>query len=219
MAAFLAFRQPIKNKTLFENIYSLEPGSYIEISNNKLRIKKYWKLETFFQKKILNKKEPFFKKEIKKLLKSSIKYRLISDVKIASLLSGGLDSSIISSVINDHSGKNFLAYSIGYNYSGYNEFKYSKLVANKLNMQHKVIVSNPTSYFKDMIKLISLRGQPLTIPNEVAQFQLCNIIKKRATVILSGCGADELFCGYGRIFSSVEDYKRLKIIDKKTKKI
>ena len=80
-------------------------------------------------------------------------------------------------------------------------------------MQHKIIVSNPLDYFKDMKKLISVRGQPLTIPNEVAQYQLCKKIKKKATVILSGSGADELFCGYGRIFSSVEDYEKLKTVN------
>ena len=213
VSTFLAFRQPIKNKTLFENIQSLEPGCYIKIKNNNLQIKKYWKLESFFLKKYNNKKEAFFKDKIKGLLNSSIKYRLISDVKVSSLLSGGLDSSIISAVINDSHKKNFLAYSIGYKYSGYNEFRYSKLVAKKLNMQHKIIVSNPLDYFKDMKKLISVRGQPLTIPNEVAQYQLCKKIKKKATVILSGSGADELFCGYGRIFSSVEDYEKLKTIN------
>jgi asparagine synthase (glutamine-hydrolysing) len=217
VSAFLAFRQPIENKTFFENIQSLEPGCYIEIKNNNLKIKKYWKLEKFFLRKYRNKKKNFFKKKIKTLLNSSVNYRLISDVKVASLLSGGLDSSIISAIVNDSHKENFLSYSIGYKYSGYNEFKYSKLVAKKLNMQHRIIVSSPMNYFKDMKKLISVKGQPLTIPNEVAQYQLCKKIKKKATVILSGSGADELFCGYGRIFSSVEDYKKLEIISTNNK--
>ena len=100
-------------------------------------------------------------------------------------------------------GKNFLAYSIGYHQKGYNEFKYSQLVAKKLNMRHKIIKSNFNSYFNNMKKLIYIRNHPLTIPNEVSQYELCKNIKKHATVVLSGCGADELFCGYGRIFSSV----------------
>tara|TARA_Y100001958_G_scaffold126845_1_gene94577 strand:- start:2494 stop:4428 length:1935 start_codon:yes stop_codon:yes gene_type:complete len=214
VSSFLSFRQPIKNETLFNNIFSLEPGSFIEIKNKKIKIKRYWKLEKFFKRNKIDKGEKFYVKRINELLKSSIKFRLISDVKVASLLSGGLDSTIISSIINEIIGKNFLAYSIGYTNKGYNEFTYSKLVSKKLNMKHKVFSSEPELYFKDMKKLIKLRDQPLTIPNEVTQFQLCREIKKKATVVLSGCGADELFCGYGRIFSSVEDYKRIKDINK-----
>ena len=217
VSSFLSFRQPIKNETLFNNIFSLEPGSFIEIKNKKIKINFYLKMKNFFKKKKIDKGEKFYIKKINELLKSSIKFRLISDVKVASLLSGGIDSTIISSIINEIIGKNFLAYSIGYTNKGYNEFAYSKLVSKKLNMKHKVFNSKAELYFKDMKKLIKLRDQPLTIPNEVTQFQLCREIKK-ATVVLSGCGADELFCGYGRIFSSVEDYKRIKDINKISEK-
>lgn len=210
VSSFLSFRQPINNETFFENIFSLEPGNYIEIKNKKMKIKSYWKLENFYNKKKTELTLNNYKNKLKELLNSSVKYRLISDVKVASLLSGGLDSTIISSIINDINKENFLAYSIGYNESGYNEFEYSKLAAKKLNMKHQIIKSNYIRYFKDMKTLIKLRDQPLTIPNEVTQYQLCKKIKKKATVVLSGCGADELFCGYGRIFTSVEDFDQLK---------
>ncbi len=209
VSSFLSFRQPINNETFFENIFSLEPGNYIEIKNKKVDVKSYWKLENFYNKKNVKLTLNDYKFKLKKLLNSSVKYRLISDVKVASLLSGGLDSTIISSIINSINNENFLAYSIGYNDDGYNEFEYSKLAAKKLNMKHQIVKSNYHKYFKDMKKLIYLRGQPLTIPNEVTQYQLCKKIKKKATVVLSGCGADELFCGYGRIFTSVDDFNKL----------
>ena len=210
VSSYFSFRQPINNETFFKGISSLEPGHYIQIKNSRIKIKKYWHLESFFSKRYKDKGENYYKNKLKKLLYSSIKYRLISDVSVASLLSGGLDSTIISSIINELMGKNFLAYSIGYSEKGYNEFKYSQLVARKLNMKHKIFKSNVTSYFTNMKKLISIRNHPLTIPNEVSQYELCKSIKKHATVVLSGCGADELFCGYGRIFSSVDDYNKIK---------
>ena len=77
-------------------------------------------------------------------------------------------------------------------------------------MKHTIVSTTAEEYFKDMENLINLRGQPLTIPNEASQYRLCKEIKKKATVVLSGSGADELFCGYGRIFGSVEDFYKLK---------
>ncbi len=210
ISAFFSFRQPLSNDTFFKKINTLEPGSYIEIKNNNIKIKKYWNYYENFQKNNNDKGLSYYKENLNKLLKSSIKYRLISDVNIASLLSGGLDSSIIAYEINKIVKKKFKAFSIGYKNKDYNEFKFSKLISSKFNMSHKRVFSNSEDYFDDMEKLIKLRGQPLTIPNEVSQYQLCKLIKKDATVVLSGCGADELFCGYGRIFSSVNDYKKIK---------
>lgn len=221
VSAYFSFRQPINNDTFFKNIKSLEPGSYIEITNQKIKIKKYWDQKDFFLKNKKNKDEKYYLEKLQELLESSIKYRLISDVKVASLLSGGLDSSLIASILNKKAGKKFLAFSIGYYNKDYNEFKYSKLVAKQLQMNHKVITSTADEYFDDLDELINLRGQPLTIPNEASQFRLCKEIKKHATVVLSGSGADELFCGYGRIFGSVDDYEKLrnlKIFSSKEKK-
>ena len=222
ISAYFSFRQPLGNKTYFKKIHALEPGHYIEIRSNKIKIKKYWDHKKFFLQNKIDKGEEFYNQKLSNLVESSVKYRLISDVKVASLLSGGLDSTIIAAIINKQIRKNFLAYSIGYSYKDYNEFKYSKLVAKKLNMKHSVISTTAENYFDDMEKLIQLRGSPLTIPNEASQFKLCNEIKKKATVVLSGSGSDELFCGYGRIFGSVEDFKKIKNLNyfkKKSEKI
>ena len=222
VSAFFSFRQPINNQTFYKNIESLEPGNYIQIKNNKIVIKEYWSNKKFFLENKVDKGEKYYLEEIRELLNSSVNYRLISDVKVASLLSGGLDSSLITTIMQQKIGKNLLAFSIGYNQKNYNEFEYSSLVAKKLDIDHRIINSNSEEYFDDLDELINLRGQPLTIPNEVSQYRLCKEIKKEATVVLSGSGADELFCGYGRIFSSTEDYRKLlnlNILNVKDKKI
>jgi asparagine synthase (glutamine-hydrolysing) len=209
VSAFFSFRQPLGNKTFYKNINSLDPGNYIQIKNNKIIIKEYWSQKKFFLENKIDRGEKYYLGKIKELLNSSVNYRLISDVKVASLLSGGLDSSLITTIMKQAIGKNSLAFSIGYDQKYYNEFEYSSLVAKQLDIEHRMILSNAEEYFDDLDELINLRGQPLTIPNEASQYRLCKEIKKEATVVLSGSGADELFCGYGKIFSSAEDYKKL----------
>ena len=222
VSAFFSFRQPLGNKTFYKGIKSLDPGNYIQIKNNQIVIKEYWNQKNFFLENKIDRGEKYYLEKIEELLKSSVNYRLISDVKVASLLSGGLDSSLITTIMQQIIGQNLLAFSIGYDQKNYNEFEYSRLVAKKLNIDHRIIHSNAEEYFDDLDELISLRGQPLTIPNEVSQYRLCKEIKKEATVVLSGSGADELFCGYGRIFSSADDYNKLsnlKFLDTKNKNI
>ena len=209
ISSYFSYRQPLKDNTYFKKIKSLQPGHFIKIKNNQVKIFKYWDQKDLFLSKQSNTDEKEISNKLKQILETAVDYRLISDVKVASLLSGGLDSSLIASIINKKIDKNFLAYSIGYSYKDYNEFKYSKLVAEKLKMKHVITSTNAEQYFDDVDELIDLRGMPLTIPNEASQYRLCKEIKKKATVVLSGSGADELFCGYGRIFGSVDDYKKL----------
>ena len=222
VSAFFSFRQPLGDKTFYKGIRSLNPGNYIQIKNNKVTIKEYWSQKKFFLQNKKDKGENYYLEKLEDLLKSSVKYRLISDVKVASLLSGGLDSSLITTIMQQKIGKNSLAFSIGYDQKNYNEFEYSKFISKKLGIKHRIIHSNAEEYFDDLDELISLRGQPLTIPNEASQYRLCKEIKKEATVVLSGSGADELFCGYGRIFGSADDYDKilnLQSFSNKNKKI
>lgn len=208
--SYLSFRQPIENQTYFREIKSLEPGFFIQISKEKITKKKYWDFEHNFQESFIDKGEKFYIQKLNDLMSSSVNYRLISDVNVASLLSGGVDSSIISALIKKKNMHDFNAFSIGYDYKGYNEFKYSSIVAKSSEMKHKKIISNSVEYFEDMEKIIQFKGQPISIPNEVSQYRLCKEIKKYATVVLSGTGADEIFSGYGRIFGSTKDYYKLK---------
>ena len=118
------------------------------------------------------------------------------------MLSGGLDSSILSALASKESGKKFRSYTIGYKNNGYNEFDFAKTLSKKLEIKHSIITASEKNYFKDLDKLVSIKGSPLSIPNEITQYQLCSEIKKNAKVVLAGAGADEIFCGYGRIFNS-----------------
>ena len=88
--SYLSFRQPIGNQTYFKEIKSLEPGFFIEISNGKIMKKKYWDFENSFEEAIIDKGENFYIQKLNDLLSSSVNYRLISDVNVASLLSGGV---------------------------------------------------------------------------------------------------------------------------------
>lgn len=201
--SYFQYRYIIGNETFFENIYSLSPGHFINFDSKqkKLVIKKYWELPLISKKKDLGMK--YYLEQTKKKVIDAVVERMISDVPIGAYLSGGLDSSIVASVMAKSLGnKKLSTFTIGFKEEEYNEFAYARLVSKKWNTDHHEILLENDRYVEAMDKLISLKDAPLSVPNEVPLYLMSKELKKYITVVLSGEGADELFGGYGKIFIS-----------------
>jgi asparagine synthase (glutamine-hydrolysing) len=133
-------------------------------------------------------------KSLLSCLKRSISKREMADVKVGSLLSGGLDSSILTALSNV---KN--TWSIGFDNN--NEFYWAEKVAKFLKKKHQSIEYNSNKFLEHLTFMVTKLKKPLCVPNEVLTFNLSGQIKKENTVVLSGEGADEIFLGYNRIFN------------------
>jgi asparagine synthase (glutamine-hydrolysing) len=191
--------------TFFKKILQIEPGNYLEIKNN-LSIKKYkyWELPNNFNvSKKYNENEII--SEFDKELLKTIKYRLISDVPLGTYLSGGVDSSLITAITSLNKQEKINTYTIGF--KELNEFKYSKLIANKYNTNHHEILMDKNEYIDKWKELIYFKDAPLGVPNEIPLAVMSTKLKEKITVVLSGEGADELLGGYGRIFRLPFDYE------------
>ncbi len=181
-------RSLFNGRTFFKEIKALEGGHYFDGNS----IKKYWELN------IVDKTAPS-EEELEELLLSAINYRMISDVSIGSYLSGGLDSSFISSVIAKNIKEDFHTWSIGFEYN--NEFQWSDLVSNYINSNHHKIFINDEEFIELLRFMIGKKREPLSVPNEVLIYKMSKEAKAYNTVLISGEGADEIFFGYDRIFS------------------
>ncbi len=209
VVSYLSYRYPILDDTFFENIYSLPPGHFMEIQKGAIKTVKYWDPVDKYMEEEKDKGEQFYIDRLQDILVSSTRYRLISDVPLGVLLSGGVDSSIIAAITSEETQQPLNTFTIGYDEDGYNEFNYARLAAQKYKTNHHEILTDDDAYFEHLDKLIWFKDAPLTIPNEVTQYEMSMKLKKDVTVILAGTGADELFYGYGRIFRSTYDYERL----------
>jgi asparagine synthase (glutamine-hydrolysing) len=213
VSSYFSFRYPILNNTFFEGIFSLPPAHYIELTNHSFEIKEYWNVTDKFREQQYDKGEDYYIKELKNLLESSVKYRMISDVPFGSFLSGGVDSSVITAIMAKLSNTPIKTFTIGFKEEGYNEFDYAKIIADKYQTEHHEILVSGENYINTMKHLIEYKDAPLSVPNEVPLYLMSKELKKYITVVLSGEGADEIFGGYGRIFRSPYDYERMKHID------
>ena len=187
---------------VFKDINELRPAHYLIYKNNKIKIKRYWQLKS---KKCTDNFEEA-KLKVFKILTDSIKRQMVSDIPIATLLSGGLDSSLITAITAINSKDKLTTYSIDYEdnskYFKKNNFTVSEHkhyidVMSKTfntNHQYKTITQN------DVVKLLedtlNLRDYPGMTDIDSSLYWFSKEISKNHKVILSGECADEIFGGY-----------------------
>lgn len=203
---YLAYRYVRAPYTFFNDIYQVEPASYIHF-DSQLKAEKqiYWQLPplNFEQKYDADEIISRCDDEVQK----AFKRWFIADVRVGAYLSGGVDSSLTTAILSKYANdKKVDTYTIGFGEQGFNEFPYAKAVAEQYHTNHKEILCEQQNYFAEWERLIDFKDAPLGVPNEIPLAQMSTILSKDITVVISGEGADELFGGYGRIFRSAFDF-------------
>lgn len=208
LSSYLSFRYNYGVGEYFKNIKSINPGNYLIFSNQEYKCKEYWRIPAFKRENQNKTSENNIIEELDQVIMDSVNNHMVSDVPISSLLSGGLDSSLISAIMRINLKKKFNSFSAVFDENGYDESKFAEDLAEKIDLQHTIISLKPEDYEKKISDYIGLKKTPLSIPHEIALFSLFKNIQKKTKVVLSGEGADEIFGGYGRVQSSAFDYKK-----------
>ena len=178
------------NNTVFSEIKKLPPGSYGVFSKGSLKIQSYWGLPVLTQERtpLVN--------EVDSLIESSVGKRLISDVPIGVLLSGGLDSSAIVSYMARKTN-NIKTFSVGFS-EGIDESKYARLVADHYSTDHKEIMLDK-EILSHLPRVLWHLDEPISDPASLPTYLLCKEVSKDVKVALSGEGGDEVFGGYDTV--------------------
>lgn len=207
ISSYLTFRQSVGDQTFFQGIERLTPGHCLIYENGLLKKIKYYELPLNENEEDLG--ENFYLEKTTELLRESISKRMMSDVPLGAFLSGGLDSSLLVANMSKERSDPVKTFSIGYDVDGYNEVKFAKIASEHCKSSHHEIKLNQKDFFDEWSSLIQKRDTPLSIPHEIALYQMSKKLKKHITVVLSGEGADELFGGYGRVQRSPMDWKKV----------
>ena len=191
--AYLSLRYVPGPKTLFKNIFKLQPGHTMSVADGRLTVQQYWDLqftqESWTEERALD--------ELQSLLFEVCQSHLMSDVPSGVFLSGGLDSSSVAAVLKTVLNDPVMTFTVGYEGAGrLNEFDTAGLVSRHTNTRHHEVLL-PAKDFADWIpKMVWHLDEPVGDAACIPLFFLSKEAKARATVLLSGEGADEIFAGY-----------------------
>ena len=153
------------------------------------------------EKKIkIKKKYVNVEKNIEKLIESSVKNQLISDVPVGCLLSGGIDSSLISFYASKHYKAKLKTFSISVNDDQYNESRYSKIVSKKIKSKHYLKKFSSKDMIRTIKKVMDVYSEPFADSSQLPTILLSKYARSKVKVVLTGDGGDELFGGYNRYF-------------------
>jgi asparagine synthase (glutamine-hydrolysing) len=215
-------------ETWFENIFRLEPAHNLSVKGNRIKFNRYWeypstKLNISFKKA----KHDFFD-----LLKDSVNIRLKSDVKLASTITSGLDSSSIVAMcnhINENKIDTYTSFSDDKSYGKNDRLEFTKpqvldesqmikKIKHKLNIKPHYNKLNFDSYYSDLTKVIYNLESGHSSTATVSAMSLYKEIRKKHTVILEGQGADEMLGGYvtelfpSLVYNYIKKFRLIKLV-------
>lgn len=184
--------------SVFENVYKLEPGSILRFRYGEVKTWKYWDIKEVYHRMQQNPVTDFAqaKAELKELLNKSVTSRMIADVPLGAFLSGGYDSSLMTAIAQANSSEPVKTFSIGFHEERYNEALYAKEVAKHLGTNHTELYISEKEMFEMVESIPQYYDEPFADSSQIPSMLVSKLAKEDVTVVLSGDGGDEFFCGY-----------------------
>ena len=182
--------------TIYNNISKLPAGAYAIVRDGKMDIIRYWEPE---EKITANKLTDFksTKEQLRDLLETSVKYRMISDVPFGVFLSGGIDSSTIAAIAQNVSKESIKTFSIGVEDEHLNESGFARSVSEYLKTDHYEFIVSEKDSLELVDKMMLAYDEPYADSSSIPTMLVSKLARQHVTMALSGDGGDELFMGYG----------------------
>ena len=194
---YLALRYVPGPRTMFKNIFRLQPGHRLVADSEGVRVTRYWDIDY----SVSQSSEDVLRR-FQDLLEESVRLRLIAEVPLGVFLSGGLDSSAILASMSKIAPGRVKTFSVGYDTSNAeeesaNEFAYARLAAGAFASDHHEYRLNARTFAEFVPRLVWHLDEPLADPTCIPLYFISKLAREHITVVLSGEGADEILAGYG----------------------
>lgn len=221
VAAYMQYGNVPTPHCIFKNCGKIKPGHYLKINLEKKSPQEiqYWNVYDFYNQPKLNLSFPEAKIQTKELLKSAFNYRMVADVPVGVFLSGGYDSTTVSSLIQAESTARLKTFTIGVPDIGLNEAPYARDIAKHLDTDHTEINCTEQEAIEMIKDLPFFYDEPFADSSAIPTTLVSKAARKDVTVALSADGGDEIFGGYNRYDFMHRYGKTLNSIPKAVRKI
>jgi len=185
-----------RKKSIYKNIFKLTPGDYLEY-NLKLKshkINSYWNIDE--QLKSYENNDVI--EETNKILENSVQSHLVSDVEVGTLLSGGIDSSLITAISKKFTNSKIKTFTLGSDDYNFDESQKAKNISNYLGFENLNYIPSKNEILSTINDLPRIYGEPFGDSSQIPSILISKFAKNYVKVVLSGDGGDELFGGYNR---------------------
>jgi len=191
------FWTTLKGRTVFQDIHELPPGHYLQVSHGNVQLQKYWQVQFYSPDQYFDFSFEETCSKLRELIYDSVRIRLRADVPIGCYLSGGLDSSLITTLVKKNFNNYLITFGIHFEENTFDESFYQKIMVSHLHTDHtnsyvtnkQIGISFPDVLWHCEKPILRTAPVPLFLLSDIVQ-------KKGIKVVLTGEGADEIFGGY-----------------------
>lgn len=206
-AAFMQYSCVPAPMTIFTGFYKLPPAHMVCITPEALKLgtlpspQSWWNMagtaiaaqQSMFDGSLTEAVEA-----VDTALAHSVERRMISDVPLGALLSGGIDSSLVTAIMQRNSAVPVRTFTIGMQEEGYNEAPHAEAVARHLGTAHETLMLGPADVLDIVPDVASFYDEPFADSSKIPTYLVSRLARSSVTVTLTGDGGDELFAGYDR---------------------
>lgn len=196
---------------IYEDVHKVPPGGIVELKDNAAPVSRlYWDLVQIAvhgQQHLSNNSLEDISNEVEDILHDAVALRMISDVPLGAFLSGGIDSSLIVALMQNKSSKPIKTFTIGFKDPKFNEAIYAKEMAHYLGTDHHELYIDAQDLLNVLPSLPLLVDEPFADISILPTHLVSKLAVDDVTVVLTGDGGDELFCGYTHYGNAAKAWK------------
>lgn len=214
VASFMRYGYVPTPYSIYKGIRKLPPGTWLTIQAGESTMQpiRYWSINEMFERGC---QEPFIGdeaealEELERLLRRSVAGQMIADVPLGVFLSGGVDSSTVTALMQVQSSKPIRTFSIGFREDDYNEAQHATAIARHLGTDHTEFCLTEKEAMEVIPLLPDIYDEPFSDSSQIPTYLVSRMARRHVTVALTGDAGDELFGGYTRHFWASRHWPRL----------
>ena len=200
--------------SIWQGIHKLPPGTWLRLAHGQrdAQPQAYWSLAEVAERGTA---QPFSGSEVEAIdgleqrLSAAVHGQMMADVPLGALLSGGIDSSLIASLMQSNSSRPVRTFTIGFDEKQYDEAAYARAVAAHLGTDHTEMQLTANDALGLVPQLPSMYDEPFADSSQLPTHLVMKLARQHVTVALSGDAGDEFFGGYNRYFLGPKTWQRL----------